>query len=157
MSTLIFRTATEGDLDRILGMLADDPLGKYAELTGAIDRPAYVRALKDIQDSPLTDMIVGERIDERGNSEVLACLQLTLTPSLSRGGARRALVEAVRVASDQRGQGIGTALLKHAIGLAHARGAKTVQLTSDTRRTDAHRFYKNLGFSSSHAGFKLDL
>jgi hypothetical protein len=32
-----------------------------------------------------------------------------------------------------------------------------VQLTSQKRRTDAHRFYERLGFVRSHEGFKLKL
>jgi hypothetical protein len=32
-----------------------------------------------------------------------------------------------------------------------------VQLTSQKRRTDAHRFYERLGFARSHDGFKLML
>ena len=32
-----------------------------------------------------------------------------------------------------------------------------VQLTSDKRRSDAHRFYGRLGFTASHEGFKLQL
>ncbi len=32
-----------------------------------------------------------------------------------------------------------------------------MQLTSDKSRTDAHRFYERLGFTASHAGFKLEL
>jgi hypothetical protein len=32
-----------------------------------------------------------------------------------------------------------------------------VQLTTDRRRADAHRFYERLGFVASHVGMKLDL
>ncbi len=32
-----------------------------------------------------------------------------------------------------------------------------VQLTSNKKRLDAHRFYERLGFSRSHEGFKLYL
>jgi len=32
-----------------------------------------------------------------------------------------------------------------------------VQLTSDKRREEAHRFYGRLGFTPSHEGFKLRL
>jgi hypothetical protein len=32
-----------------------------------------------------------------------------------------------------------------------------VQLTTDSSRTDAHRFYQRLGFQASHVGMKLPL
>jgi hypothetical protein len=32
-----------------------------------------------------------------------------------------------------------------------------VQLTSDSSRVDAHRFYERLGFRASHIGMKLPL
>jgi len=38
-----------------------------------------------------------------------------------------------------------------------ARGCVLAQLTSDKRRTDAHRFYRSLGYDQSHDGFKLAL
>jgi GNAT superfamily N-acetyltransferase len=38
---------------------------------------------------------------------------------------------------------------------ARRRGCALVQLTTDKRRTDAHRFYERLGFAASHEGMKL--
>jgi hypothetical protein len=32
-----------------------------------------------------------------------------------------------------------------------------VQLTTDSSRADAHRFYEQLGFVGSHIGYKLTL
>ena len=32
-----------------------------------------------------------------------------------------------------------------------------MQLTTHNERTDAHRFYESLGFSSTHTGMKLKL
>ncbi len=43
----------------------------------------------------------------------------------------------------------------HAWGVA--RGCALAQLTSDKRRTDAHRFYRSLGYEQSHEGFKRPL
>ena len=77
--------------------------------------------------------------------------------SLSRSGAKRATIEAVRVASDLRGKEIGTHLMRHAIAQARAAGCGVVQLTSDKRRARAHLFYRRLGFEQSHIGFKLEL
>ena len=44
-----------------------------------------------------------------------------------------------------------------AIEQARARGCGIVQLTSNKKRLDAHRFYERLGFKKSHEGFKLAL
>jgi GNAT superfamily N-acetyltransferase len=91
------------------------------------------------------------------DGKVVGALHLAFVPGLSRRGTTRAIIEAVRVASDARGRNIGTAIMKHAIAEARAGGAKLVQLTSDKRRARAHLFYRRLGFEQSHAGFKKDL
>ena len=88
---------------------------------------------------------------------VIGCLQLTMIAGLSRTGTKRAQVEGVRVAAFRRGEGIGEALLLHAIELARQEGCSLVQLTSDKVRTDALRFYERLGFVASHIGMKLSL
>lgn len=41
-----------------------------------------------------------------------------------------------------------------AVEAARAKGCALVQLTSNKKRTDAHRFYERIGFSKSHDGFK---
>ena len=69
----------------------------------------------------------------------------------------RAQLEAVRVRADLRSRGIGDALVRGAVEEARRRGCALVQLTTDKRRTDAHRFYARLGFTASHEGFKLPL
>jgi GNAT superfamily N-acetyltransferase len=84
-------------------------------------------------------------------------LQVTFIPGLSRQGSWRANVEAVRVAAELRGRGIGSQLMAQAEQLARERGCRLVQLTSDLQRADAHRFYTRLGYSASHAGFKKPL
>jgi hypothetical protein len=38
---------------------------------------------------------------------------------------------------------------------ARNRKCRIVQLTTDKRRSDAHRFYESLGFVASHEGMKL--
>ena len=66
-------------------------------------------------------------------------------------------IEAVRVRADRRGSGLGRAMMAYALEQARARGCRVAQLTTDKRRTEAHRFYERLGFTASHEGMKLPL
>ena len=84
-------------------------------------------------------------------------MQLSFIPGLARGGATRLQIEAVRVRSNLRSNGLGGAMITWAITEGRRRGAKLVQLTSDESRAAAHRFYERLGFEASHLGFKLSL
>lgn len=152
MSQVTFREATAADLPTILALLADDAIAR--ERTGYVAAPTpEVRAAFDeIAADPNNVLVVGERM-----GEVVACLQLTFIPGLSRGGMRRALVEAVRVRPDLRGQRIGEQLMEDAMARARARGCRLMQLTTDKRREAAHRFYARLGFEASHEGMKRTL
>jgi GNAT superfamily N-acetyltransferase len=80
-----------------------------------------------------------------------------MTPGLARQGMTRAQIEAVRVAGTQRGRRIGEAMVEEAIRRAKAAGCGLVELTTDKRRPDAHRFYERLGFAATHEGMKLML
>jgi predicted N-acetyltransferase YhbS len=147
---MIIRTATRADLEAIVTLIVDDPLGVTRD-AGVVD-PAYEKAFADIQADPRNTMIVGE-----DDGDVVACLQITYIPGLGRHGGQRCLIEMVRVSSNRRGQGLGQELMTWAIEQAKARGCAVVQLTSDKQRVDAHRFYGRLGFVASHEGMKLSL
>ncbi|KGN36414.1 GNAT family N-acetyltransferase [Knoellia subterranea] len=144
------RTATRDDVPAIVALLTDDPLGATRE-TGA-DDTAYLTAFEAIDSDPAHDLVV---LDDGG--EIVGTLQLTILPGLSRGGALRAQIEAVRVASSRRGAGLGEFLFRWAIDESRRRGAVIVQLTTDLSREGAHRFYERLGFVATHAGMKLPL
>jgi GNAT superfamily N-acetyltransferase len=148
---LTCRRARESDLPRLLELLADDVLGKNREGVGS-DDPCYQQAFSAIDQDNNQVLLVGEF-----EGKVVAMLQLTFIPGLSRKGAWRALIEAVRVDSYLRSQGIGHWLIAQAIALARERSCRLVQLTSDKKRLEAHRFYGSLGFVASHEGFKLQL
>jgi GNAT superfamily N-acetyltransferase len=157
VSDLTFREATVADVPGIAAMLADDSLGAARE--DLSDLSPYYAAFDQITADPMQHLIVAELA-----SELVGTMQLTLIPGLSRRGATSALIESVRVASGARGSGAGTAPVKGERGggrggieFARSSGASMVQLTSDLSRTDAHRFYERLGFSYTHAGFKLAL
>ncbi|MEW1658319.1 MULTISPECIES: GNAT family N-acetyltransferase [unclassified Streptomyces] len=150
MSDLEIRRATEDDLSAIVAMLADDPLGATRESPD--DLTPYRAAFAVLDADPHQHLVVAERA-----GRVVGTLQLTVIPGLSRRGATRSIIEAVRVHADERGAGLGTDLIEWAITQSRDLGCRLVQLTSDATRVDAHRFYERLGFEASHLGFKLAL
>lgn len=145
------RRAGEQDLPAIVALLADDPLGSTREGRGE-DLEPYRRAFRAVDGDPGQLLVVAV-----SSSEVVGTLQLTFIPGLSRRGALRAQIEAVRVREDRRGHGLGAALFGWAVEHARRRGCALVQLTTDRSRSDAHRFYERLGFVASHEGLKLQL
>ena len=58
----------------------------------------------------------------------------------------RSIIEDVIVDTSARGQGIGDALMKYAIDLAHEKGAQNISLTSNPMREAANRLYLRVGF-----------
>lgn len=148
---MIFRTATRQDLPAVLALLADEE--KVVDPASVVIDEAYERAFEAITGDSRNEMLV--LADDDGT--VLGCLQATYIPGLGKHGAERALIEAVRVRADRRGAGLGRELFERAVERARQRGCALVQLTSNKRRTEAHRFYASLGFARSHDGFKLAL
>lgn len=147
---LLITRGTAEDVPAIVALLADDTLGQAREHPGT--DPRYAEAFEAI-DADRNQILV---VAWAGN-RIAATAQLTFIPGLSRGGALRAQVEAVRVASTHRGAGLGEAFFQWLISYATERGAVMMQLTSDRSRTDAVRFYERLGFTASHIGMKLPL
>ena len=130
-------------------LLADDELGQSRE---SGDESIYMAAFAEIERDPNNMILIA---DVAG--VVAGCAQLTVIRGLGRGAVTRGQIEAVRVASGQRGEGLGRWFIQELIETARRRGCGLVQLTSDRRRHDAHRFYESLGFTASHLGFKLAL
>jgi GNAT superfamily N-acetyltransferase len=145
-----FRLAKSSDLPGIIILLADDPLGATRE--GAADLAAYERAFAEIDADPNNELCVAE-IDDL----VAGVVQITFIPQLTYRGGRRAQLEGVRVAERYRGRGLGARLIEWTIERARLRSCHLVQLTTDTRRPEALRFYQRIGFSPTHHGLKLHL
>ena len=138
------RKATRADIPAVVALYADDMLGRARETPDDLDR--YYAAF----DALTGEVFVGER-----DGRIIGTLQLTIIQQLSYRGSKVAEIEAVRVATDLRGGGLGAELVRFAVERARAAGCVRVQLTSNKERTDAHRFYERLGFRRSHEGFKL--
>lgn len=153
--TVVLRRAEMTDLRVLMSLLADDPISATrGDVADLLDEPVYRDGLARTLANNSNEIVVA--VDENGL--VIGTLQLTLIPGLARRGSVRLLIEAVRVGSQNRSAGVGGALMRWVTETAAPElGATLVQLTSDAARVDAHRFYKRLGFTDSHIGFKYQL
>src|SRR4051794_13376223 len=152
LATLTFRRVRREDLTVIVGLLADDPIGRMRGSSAAELDECYVIAFAAIERDPNQLLAVAER-----DGQIVGVLQLSFIPGLTRRGMWRSQIEGVRVAAAERGGGIGRALIEWTIEESRERGCGLVQLTSDKRRSGAHAFYEALGFQAAHEGYKLPL
>ncbi len=150
--SLTYRKAVEADLPFIVKLLTDDAVRATDDRPDGPFHPRYVAALRELEADPNQMMMLAMLGDE-----TVGTIQLTFIPGISGLGTKRCLVEAVHISPAHRSKGLGTELIQWAIEQARQRGCGMVQLTSNKKRFDAHRFYERLGFLKSHEGFKYYL
>jgi GNAT superfamily N-acetyltransferase len=148
---MTIRKAKKVDINEIVQMLANDPLGASRE--DVLHREKYEKAF-DIIDADKNQSLM---IVEDENGKMIGTFQMTFIQYLTHQGSMRVQVESVRVREDLRGKGIGENIFQWIIDHAKERGAHLLQLTSDKKRPDAIRFYRKLGFIDSHEGLKMAL
>lgn len=149
---LKFRLAIADDLIDIVSMLSDDNLGATREKLTPVLSENYSKAFENITNDPNQELTVVEM-----NGEKVGTYQLTFIQYLTHQGGLRAQIEAVRINSNYRGQGIGTKVFEYIIDRVRQEGCNILQLTSDKQRPNAIKFYEEIGFIPTHEGMKLKL
>lgn len=148
------RRARRDDVRGLAALVGADPVSAARGDSGEGDLTDYQEAYAAIDADPRQLLVVVVR---EGSDVPVATLQRTLLPGFARRGAWRSQLEAVHVAAELQGRGLGSRLVRWAVDEAREQGCALVQLTSANERPDAHRFYERLGFAASHVGFKLAL
>lgn len=150
MSKIHIRKATSLDVDAIVRLTnAGGPDGKPRLALPPILPDTYWQAFETINADSNQLLMVAE-ID----CTVIGTFQMTFLTYLVGAGRPDAQIEAIHVAACHQRRGVGTAMLQWAIQEAKRRHCRRIQLTTDKRRTKAHRFYLKLGFIFSHEGAK---
>jgi GNAT superfamily N-acetyltransferase len=142
------------DLAAIVHLLAEDDLGGHGDAWSPQSIPHYEAAMRAILDNSGEELFVAR---DSSNGDLIGTFQMSFAPTLRDLGAMRCILQGVHVAAARRGCGIGRAMIGAAEARAVERGAKTMALTSNKQRHDAHRFYQSLGYLQSHQGFKKRL
>ena len=149
---LTYRTARPDDLPFIIGLIIEDSVVVTEDRAEDAMDEDYRAALAAIDADPNEEMWIVER-----DGIAVGCFQLSFLPGLMRRGMWRGQIEVVHVSADARNLGIGSEMMRWALARCREKGCGMVQLTSNKKRTDAHRFYERLGFARSHEGFKYYL
>jgi ribosomal protein S18 acetylase RimI-like enzyme len=97
--------------------------------------------LTTLLNSKSSTLLIARQPDEKGNIVGILTLAIYRVPT-----GIRSVIEDVVVDEKVRRQGIGEALLLHAIELAKEAGASGVALTSNRRREAANALYQSIGF-----------
>jgi len=146
--SLVIRQAEEADLPSILALYAqpDFDNGKVLPIEEAR------RLFRRFADYPDYRLFIAEDGDS-----VVGCYSLITFENLSHLGARSALIESVAVSPDHQRNGVGKAMMDHALAEARARGCYKAALSSNMKREKAHAFYDRLGFERHGYSFLMPL
>ena len=137
MPGLLIRDAPDADLPGILRVLRDSGIdgGQSFTLDEARAHLARIHGRGNLR---LLAAVSG--------GEVVGTYSLAIMEKLGKRGTPAGVVEDVAVAPARQGQGIGRAMMAHAIEECRKAGCYKLALSSNLKREGAHRFYESLGF-----------
>lgn len=145
---LTLRPAARDELAEVLALYSRTGIGR------ATPSLAQAQALFDrMQGDRDTDLLVA--VDRAGR--IVGTYLLLFMDKLSNPNVPAAVVEDVVVAPDLQGAGIGATLMHDAMARARRRGCYKLMLSSNLKRSDAHRFYEQLGFVQHGVSFEVAL
>lgn len=90
-------------------------------------------------------------------SEVVGSYALLVMHNLAHQGTPSAIVEDVVVLEARQSQGVGRAMMAHAMAEARAAGCYKLMLSSNQKREGAHAFYESLGFQRHGFSFRIEI
>lgn len=139
---------------------------------GRADLPEVLRlyAQPAMDDGRVLPLAEAERVFERmaaypdyrlyvavRDGRIVGSFALLIMDNLAHQGARSAVVEDVVVDPHCQGQGIGRAMMRHALRLCGEKGCYKLALSSALGRTRAHAFYASLGFERHGYSYRITL
>src|SRR5215470_2824418 len=137
MMPIEIRDATDEDLPGILRVLADSGIdGGHSFSTD--EARAHLAKIRACPNFRLLAVLSG--------GEVVGTYSLVIMDKLGKRGTPAGVVEDVAVSPAHQGQGIGRAMMAHALEQCRKAGCYKLALSSNVKRADAHKFYESLGF-----------
>jgi GNAT superfamily N-acetyltransferase len=137
MAELEIRDATDDDVPGVLRVFADAGIDRGESFTVEEARDHYAR-IRSWPNFRLLAAVTG--------GEVVGTYALVIMDKLGKRGTPAGVVEDVAVSPAHQGQGIGRAMMAHALEECRKAGCYKLALSSNVKRKAAHEFYESLGF-----------
>jgi N-acetylglutamate synthase-like GNAT family acetyltransferase len=142
VSRIALREAVAADAEHIAALI--DQLGYPVSAEDVAERLNLIEAIGQ-------KVLVAE-LDGRA----IGCLS-TSTMTVLHRPAPVGRISMMVIAEDLRGQGIGAKLVAAAERTLRDKGCQLVEVTSNLRRTDAHRFWERIGYDRTSVRFAKDI
>jgi len=141
-----FREASKADLPDVLRLLAQPDLDDGQVLSLAEAERVFDRMAR----YPDYRIVVAIRDDR-----IVGTFALLIMDNLGHRGAPSGVIEDVAVDPHCQGQGIGKAMVRHALRVCREKGCYKVALSSNLKRERAHAFYESLDFERHGYSFRI--
>jgi GNAT superfamily N-acetyltransferase len=148
MPPVVIREAVEGDLADVLRAYRESGIGSDEEFTIEEARAQFAR----LRRYPSYRVFVASV--DGGFTGTYA---LIILDNLAKRGVKAGVVEDVAVLPEFQGRGVGRAMMEHARAECRKAGCYKMTLSSNLKRTGAHRFYDSLGFERHGYSFLIEL
>jgi GNAT superfamily N-acetyltransferase len=148
MAQIEIRDAMDADLPAVLRILNDSGIdgGHSFNAEEARNHLARLRACPNFR------LLVA-----LADGEVAGTYALMIMEKFGKRGTPAGVVEDVAVSPALQGQGIGRAMMAHAVEQCRKAGCYKLALSSNAKREPAHRFYESLGFERHGYSFAVFL
>ena len=146
--SLLIREALEADLPSVLALYAQPGLDDGEVLSLEEARTVW----RQFARYPSYRLFVAQN----ETNTIVGSYALLVMHNLAHRGTPSAIAEDVVVSTAHQRQGIGRALMAHALQQARAAGCYKLALSSNARRTEAHAFYRSLGFAQHGLSFLIE-
>ncbi len=152
---VVFGFPTKADVDEIIDLFAEitDVIkakvgwDNYKIETRRSEQKMIIEMIMDLDDK----IFVG-----RYKGEIIAGVNVEIIRNI-RHGWQRAHIEELVVKDGYRGQGVGTAMVKHVIEYCKANNIHVIKLLCGEQLTDSQCFYEKLGFVNKDKGYRLEI
>jgi ribosomal protein S18 acetylase RimI-like enzyme len=147
MATADIREATQADLPALLAVYGEPDIDNGAVL----DVGAAELLFDRMKLYPNYTLYVAAM-----DGQIVGSFALLIMDNLAHMGSPSAVVEDVVVQSKWRGQGVGSQMIRFAMGEAKKAKCYKLTLSCSINRERAHKFYESLGFEKHGYSFKIE-